>query len=179
MIERTHQRDFWTTATAVFSDCGLYRYRLKIKWDESRQIVPVIGLNPSTATEFENDPTIERLERWARRNGYGALSMYNAYAFRSTDPKKLWEISDPIGPENDFFLRSEFCRTRVSPIAAWGANIDPTRSNILREMARRCEVSFLCWGLTKSGHPKHPLYLSNDVLDNPRFADLSIPVEVV
>lgn len=179
MIERNHQRDFWTTATAIYSDCVRYRYRLLITWDESLPKSNVIGLNPSTATERKNDPTIERLQRWATRSGYGSLAMYNAYAFRSTDPNGLLTVDDPVGQHNDMFIRSMMCEIESNPVAAWGDNIQPEREYSLVKLANQCGAIFRCWGRTKSGNPKHPLYLSNSVLDNPKFVDLSIPVEVV
>lgn len=167
MITRTHQRDFWTKATAIYSDCERYRYRLLIEWDASRPQAAVIGLNPSTATEQANDPTITRLERWARRNGYGCLAMYNAYGFRSTYPDGLWEIADPAGPDNDLFLRAEMCRDNAVVCAAWGTNIKAQRQAEILEMADRSRCELLCWRLTKKGHPQHPLYLSDATLDRP------------
>ncbi|MEY3307813.1 MAG: hypothetical protein RLZZ413_1851, partial [Pseudomonadota bacterium] len=40
----------------------------------------------STATEFQNDPTVERCERRARALGFGAFRVTNIFAFRATDP---------------------------------------------------------------------------------------------
>ncbi|TXH17653.1 MAG: DUF1643 domain-containing protein [Hyphomicrobiaceae bacterium] len=168
MIERTHNRDMWTTGTALFSDCERYRYLLRIVWQESGPTAVVVGLNPSTATETKNDPTIERLERWARRNGYGSLSMLNAYGFRSTDPAGLWTQSDPSGADNDRTIRAEFCRLGVSPVAAWGANIKPDRQAEILAIARECRVELRCYALTKSGYPGHPLYMSDAQLDSPK-----------
>lgn len=48
-----------------------YRYALWRVWDDSKAMF--IGLNPSTANETENDPTIRRVIRFARDWGNGDL----------------------------------------------------------------------------------------------------------
>jgi hypothetical protein len=72
---------------AIFSDCRKYRFALRRNWDESKPYVMFIGLNPSTADEIENDPTINRCISYARSWGYGGLFMANLFAFRATDHK--------------------------------------------------------------------------------------------
>ncbi len=175
MIERPHKRDLETTATARYSDCEKYRYELVIQWDAKLKPAMVIGLNPSTATERSNDPTITRLERWARRNGFGSLRMYNAYAFRSTDPKGLRTVDDPIGPDNDYILTDQF-GAGLTPVLAWGGNISLRREVAilyLWEWSRNWNPKWYkepphypkCFAVTKNGHPSHPLYLSDSTLD--------------
>jgi hypothetical protein len=93
--------------------------------------------------------------------------MYNAYGLRSTDPKGLWQVEDPAGPNNDMFLRSEMCRVKAVVCVAWGANIEPQREAEIVEMADRSRCELLCWKVTKKGHPQHPLYLSDATLDRP------------
>ena len=175
MIIRTFSRDLLTTAEAVYSDCELYRYRLVIEWDATIRPAMVIGLNPSTATERDNDNTITRLERWARRNGYGALWMFNAYGLRSTDPNGLWEVDDPVGEGNDDLISAAF-ETGMVPVLAWGNNITDEREIRLLELWEACR-NFnpkwtaepphypRCFKVTKEGHPWHPLYLSDKALD--------------
>ena len=67
--------------------------------------VHFIMLNPSTATESQNDPTVERCERRARSLGYGAFSVTNIFAWRETDPRKMEKVSDPVGPKNDSIIQ--------------------------------------------------------------------------
>ena len=74
---------------AHFSPCERYRYRLWRCWDASKWKLAIIGLNPSTATHEEDDPTIRRCIGFAKRDGYGGLLMLNLFALRSTDPKGL------------------------------------------------------------------------------------------
>jgi hypothetical protein len=160
-ITRTKRRDLETLASATYSPCELYRYELSIRWGDKRPVM-VIGLNPSTATERDNDNTITRLERWARRNGFSELRMYNAYAFRSTDPKGLLTVDDPVGPLNFEFIVGAIC-TGAIPIVAWGANINRDHEAKLLERIERFPL--MCFTKTKSGHPGHPLYLSDKTLD--------------
>ena len=60
-------------STAHYSPCETYRYALTRVWDETAPKLLFIMLNPSTATELKNDPTIERCERRARALGYGGF----------------------------------------------------------------------------------------------------------
>ena len=82
---------------AWYSPCGVYRYRLERVWAPGA-LLACIMLNPSTATEERNDPTIERCERRARALGFGGLSVVNLFAFRATYPADLRRAADPVGP---------------------------------------------------------------------------------
>ncbi|MCF6276041.1 MAG: DUF1643 domain-containing protein, partial [Robiginitomaculum sp.] len=77
------------TRTAVFSDCRTWRYRLAQIWDESKEPLYWLMLNPSTADEVKNDPTVERCERRARMWGYGGSVVLNIFSYRATDPKDM------------------------------------------------------------------------------------------
>lgn len=83
---------------AAFSPCRRYRYRLWRTWGDAAPAVFVM-LNPSTADEIENDPTVERCERRARAMGFGGLRVANIFSLRSTDPTALYTSDDPVGPE--------------------------------------------------------------------------------
>lgn len=125
-----------------------------------------IMLNPSTADGDEDDPTIRRCVGYARRWGYDRLEVINLFAHRATDPASLLALNDnddPVGPEN----RSAFRRVLNGDypvgqiVCAWGAHgghlgQDETALGWLGERAR------FALGLTKDGHPKHPLYLKAD-----------------
>lgn len=145
---------------AEFSACRTWRYALWRQWDwqgYANQVM-FIGLNPSTADETEDDPTIRRCIQFAKDWGYGGLIMMNAYAFRATDPKVMKASTDPVGPGNDEALA--YRRSQVGLIvAAWGAHCPPERES------RICQVigkTIQCLGKTKAGRPKHPLYLRAD-----------------
>ena len=158
MITRTHTKGD-APSTAVYSDCERYRYSLTRVWDTQGGKVLFVMLNPSTATEVQNDPTVERCERRARTLGFGGFRVTNIFAWRDTDPRKMKATGDPIGPHNDAaILEGATWANRV--IAAWGTHG--------AHMNRGADVAVLLastgnplyhLGLSKHGHPKHPLYL--------------------
>lgn len=148
----------WPGDGAIFSADRLYRYVLWRRWEIAPTLV-VVGLNPSTADESANDPTIRRCIDFAKTWGCGGLVMLNLYGLRSTDPKGLLGVADPVGPDNDRWL--EYCTSRAAiRLAAWGASKQP-------QAARAQHVittfgPFHCLGRTKAGHPRHPLYVKGD-----------------
>ena len=85
MIVRTHQKGD-AASVAEYSDCEKYRYKLTRIWEPAGRKVLFVMLNPSTATEVQNDPTVERCERRARTLGYGGFRVTNIFAWRDTDP---------------------------------------------------------------------------------------------
>jgi hypothetical protein len=149
--------DGWT-GTATFSPCERYRYTLTRSWDNDKPIVCFCGLNPSTADAKDPDPTITREIGFAKSWGYGALVKVNAYAFRSTDPKGLWSVDDPYGPDNIAAIR-EWAKKADLFVAAWGANIRPDQAWKLRTLFVVNRIRVHALKLTKSGQPAHPLYL--------------------
>ena len=156
MITRAHQKGDAASA-AVYSDCEAYRYALTREWAPGRRLL-VVMLNPSTATERANDPTVERCERRARTLGFGAFRVVNLFAFRATDPRELLAATDPVGPRNDAFLHSYL----PDGVAAWGAHkMASTRARgVVRAFVRSSPL--WCLGVTKDGHPRHPLYVRAD-----------------
>jgi hypothetical protein len=141
--------------SAVFSDCEQYRYVLRRAWDAGRKSVLFIGLNPSTANATLNDPTIRRCIGFARDWGYGSMLMANLFAYRATEPCVLLRVHDPIGPRNNWWL-SVLQRRVELVVAAWGIH----GTLLARDIAVCSKLSEVyCLGLTKAGHPKHPLYL--------------------
>ncbi|WP_299423338.1 DUF1643 domain-containing protein [uncultured Shimia sp.] len=159
MIERHFQKDD-ATSSALYSDCETYRYALTRVWDTNATKVLFIMLNPSKATERQNDPTIERCERRARALGYGGFRAVNIFALRETDPKKMRQHKTPAGPDNDTVV-AESCLWADDIIAAWGAHGDHLmRGFEMRDVLKTTGETIKCLGLTKAGHPRHPLYIS-------------------
>ena len=144
--------------SAVLSPCQRYRYLLTRSWSDDNFGLAFIGLNPSTADHEIDDPTIRRCIGFAKSWGYGGFVMLNAYAFRATDPRDLFEAEDPVGPSNDSFLRYFGYGPETRYIACWGTKIHPEREKKLIGM----KLGLWCFGKTKNGHPKHPLYLRKD-----------------
>ena len=159
MITRTHIKDD-APSQAVYSDCENYRYLLTRTWDPAGRKVLFVMLNPSTATEVQNDPTVERCERRARTLGFGSFRVTNIFAWRDTDPKKMRSAKEPIGPENDTAI-SESCSWADQIIAAWGTHgafLD--RGAAVEKLLRASGRPVYHLGLSKDGHPKHPLYIA-------------------
>ena len=145
--------------SAVFSSCGRYRYSLTRKFFMGKGTVLFVMLNPSTADAETDDPTIRRCIGFARRWGFQELEVGNLFAWRATDPKELRQAEDPIGPENDRHLM-HMSGAADAVIAAWGAH--GAYQNRGRQVEGMLEGTVEHLGLTKQGHPKHPLYLRAD-----------------
>ncbi|PTX57668.1 hypothetical protein C8N43_2339 [Litoreibacter ponti] len=159
MITRTHLKGD-AASTAIYSDCERYRYALTRIWDEGGRKVAFVMLNPSTATEVQNDPTVERCERRARALGFGAFRVCNIFAWRDTDPFKMRKAPEPVGPANDDAI-VEACGWGDMVVCAWGihgAHLD--RGPDVERLMRATGDPLYHLGLSKAGHPKHPLYIS-------------------
>ncbi len=158
LVTRHHQKGD-AASRAVYSPCERYRYSLQRIWAPAEGRVAFVMLNPSTATELSNDPTVERCERRARALGYGAFWVANIFAWRDTDPKALRAAADPVGPQNDAAI-VEACAWADRVICAWGTHgafLD--RGAHVARLIRGTGVAPWHLGLSKAGHPKHPLYL--------------------
>lgn len=159
MITRTHTKGD-APSTAVYSDCERYRYSLTRIWDPAGTRVHFVMLNPSTATEVQNDPTVERCERRARTLGHGAFRVTNIFAWRDTDPRKMRAADDPVGPHNDATILDSTAWADVT-ICAWGTHGEHRgRGAIVADLLRKTEARLFHLGLSKAGHPKHPLYIA-------------------
>ena len=159
MITRTHTKGD-APSTAIYSDCERYRYSLTRIWDPDGRRVLFIMLNPSTATEVQNDPTVERCERRARALGFGAFQVTNIFAWRDTDPKAMRAAADPVGPQNDATIQAGV-DWADQIIAAWGTHgVHLGRGGQVEQLLRETRQNVHHLSLTKHGHPKHPLYIS-------------------
>ncbi len=149
-----------TLKGAKISECGKFRYHLTRVWDLTGPKLGILGLNCSTADAVKDDPTIRREMGFARRLGYGSIYKGNIFAYRATDPKVMKRARDPVGPENDLWIKGiASCVDRL--IVAWGAHGSfKNRDREVYELLRG--KSLWCFGVTKDGHPKHPLYLRGD-----------------
>ena len=148
---------------AVLSSCGQYRYRLHRSWLTGEGTVLFIMLNPSTADAKTDDPTIRRCIGFAQRWGFRELVVGNLFAWRTTDPRELRMARDPVGPENDGHL-IEMSDSADATIAAWGAHGAYHHRDLAVLGLLKAAESL---GLTKQGHPRHPLYLRADVAREP------------
>lgn len=153
---------------AVFSEDRVYRWLLWRLWGEHtkrkpRRIVAFIGLNCSTATETENDPTVTRCINYARAWGFGGMFMLNAFAFRATDPRVMKAAANPVGVDNDKFLLMYAGQVSELVVACWGNHVTHRgRGEKMRELLAGRTVH--CLGVNKSGEPVHPLYQPANVV---------------
>ena len=159
MIEKSHIKDD-AASVALYSDCEKYRYALTRVWDEKGKRALFVMLNPSTATEVQNDPTVERCERRARALGFGGFRVCNIFAYRATDPRDMRAQSDPTGPENQSaILKAAVWADTI--ICAWGTHGEHLgQGQMIETLLRGQPKPLFHLGLSKAGHPKHPLYIA-------------------
>lgn len=146
---------------AIYSDCERYRYLLTRVWGVGPKAL-FIMLNPSTATEVQNDPTVERCERRARALGFGAFRVTNIFAFRATDPRVMRAVADPVGPGNDAAILDSV-GWADSIVCAWGNHgVHLNRGEQVSALLRKTGAPLFHLGLTGQGQPRHPLYVGYD-----------------
>lgn len=147
--------DYLIFGETTFSPCRHYRYTLWREWIGGKGYAMFVGLNPSTADEARDDPTVRRCISYAKQWGYAALCMTNLFAYRATDPAVMLASASPVGPENDAHL-IRCAELAGIVVAAWGCD-----GGHMDRAAKVCallpDLHYL-W-LTKGGHPGHPLYL--------------------
>lgn len=156
----------YVSQKARFSRCRRYRYSLERRWANGDGKVLFIGLNPSTADQRQDDPTIRRCVGFAKSWGYAAMEIVNLFAFRATYPNDLKRAADPIGPANDRWIRTaiENCDLKI---ACWGsAGQFKQRGQIIRQTYSGLK----CLRLNQSQQPAHPLYLKADLTPIPLAA---------
>lgn len=150
--------------SAIISGCGLYRYELRRTWDAALPPMLMIMLNPSTADAERDDPTIRRCVRRAQAEGFGSLVVVNLGAFRATNPKDWMAAIDPVGPGGFKYLHQamkEVSEREGKLVAAWGNH--GAHRGLAAFLVAECAIAgftLYCLGVTKSGAPRHPLYIS-------------------
>lgn len=148
---------------AVYSPCEQYRYWLSRTWEDG-PTVSFVGLNPSTATEATDDPTVRRCRRFAERWGYGGFIMLNLFAFRATEPKEMKVQEHPVGSETDRYLLEGAYQSQEI-VCCWGIHGHFRGRAAYVEKMLRAEYSakLRYLRLVSGGTPGYPLYLPNSV----------------
>lgn len=160
--------------SAIISACGAYRYRLD-------RVIDMLGgptvafclLNPSTADHLTNDATSRRGIAFAKSWRASRMIYINPWAGRSTKPRNLWLMSDPVGEENDHHIETvarEVVESGGFVVVAWGAICPPasyrpvaaTRLKTVEKIIRSAGCELMALGSNKDGSPKHPLYVRKD-----------------
>ncbi len=151
-------------SVAQFSDCRRYRFALSRTWDAGLQSVLFVMMNPSTADEQVNDPTVARCMGFAQSWGYGRLLVGNVCAYRATDKTVLLGVADPVGPGN------------IAGIVAMAREADATviahgqlpkglqvHAEAVCAALRDAGIGLNILRLSTHGVPVHPLYLPKDL----------------
>ena len=145
---------------AVFSENKKYRYALWRIWSHEEPKVMFICLNPSTADEVNDDPTLIRCMNYARQWGYGGVITSNLFAYRTSQPRNLREVNDPVGHENDMWIQ-ELCAKVNMIVGGWGNH----GSYLNRSKAVLEFIPVIhCLKINRSGEPSHPLYQPKSAL---------------
>lgn len=143
---------------AVFADDRNHRLYLWRRWNKDRPWLMFIGLNPSTADERLNDPTVRRCIGFAHRWGYGGIFMCNVFTLVSSNPQKL--NSQPPLVQGAYFVMKVIRERCDKAVASWGNLITKVRTGESRvERIKEGLSPLYCLGTTKQGQPRHPLYL--------------------
>jgi len=154
---------------AVISECGRYRYRLDRHVGGAGQVAAFFGINPSTADASVDDATVRKWRGFSERQGFSRFIVGNVFAFRATDVRELASAGDPVGEQNRERIFGAFgiCQEADVLVPCWGArgkvpkNLWPV-IDTFRDRLKATGLPVMCWGLTSSGDPKHPLMLGYD-----------------
>ena len=165
--------------TARFSPCGTWRYELArdltgwppptIQQERRTGTLVSIGLNPSTATCDDDDPTVHKESGYAIRWGYAHFIKVNAYGFRATNPDAMFAArdcgTDIVGPENDATINTAIrvaARAGGRILVAWGRNIEAERQTAIAKLL--CGREAWCIKVNADGSPFHTCYSRNDAV---------------
>jgi hypothetical protein len=154
-----------TKADAILSNCTLYRFFLERLWDDTLPTLPVCMLNPSTGDAEQDDPTIRRLTHFGKSWGYGGLAIVNLYPLRSPKPEVMWTSEHRSHDDNDDWLDAIIANAENNGnklLIAWGndGNWKGEADRFLTRVQERSKtVELVTLGMTKHGHPRHPMAL--------------------
>lgn len=163
--------DLFNTGAAEISDCGRFRYALTRRWSDGPTAL-FIMLNPSTADAAADDPTIRRCISFAKREGCGGLRVENLFAFRATDPDEMFRHAHTAVGAADRYIVEAIGSDDGPIIAAWGADRRAEeRARYVTNYLIEGGARLMCLGKTKSGAPRHPLYVKGDAPLIPLIAE--------
>lgn len=154
------------------------RYVLGEKFDTScKKALICIGINPSTAIPEQLDPTLKRVQKYAKNSGeYGAWYMLNVYPQRATNPNDMdIEPNMEIHRNNLSAIKNLLSEIKEADVwCAWG-NIIRKRKYLYDLLFGNTEKGidgiiclfnanyhFKAYGSTVKGCPKHPLVISHN-----------------
>ncbi len=148
-----------------FSADMAYRYTLHRNWGGAPadgRLVAWVMLNPSTADDTEDDPTVRRVIGYSRAWGFAGCVVVNLFALRATDPRALWRQPDPVGGSANDRAIAVWCSEAHEVVLAWGGGhrlvLGRARA-VLDILAVHGVRGPRCLGVNAAGMPRHPLYL--------------------
>jgi hypothetical protein len=143
----------------------VHRWDLWRIWDQAKPLRIWVMLNPSTADETDNDPTVERCEIRNITDGFGGLVVLNIFGLCSTDPKQLYTHLDPIGGHNDVVIQYWLSKLSVGQVVcAWGTHgVYRDRGSRVMQLIKVMGLRAHVLKFNKDGTPVHPLYVSYDI----------------
>ncbi len=153
-----------TQRGALFSADFQYRYVLYNFWKAaSPYLINFLMLNPSTADEAANDPTVARCGVRAKAWGFSGYVITNLFAYRATNPREMLAHKEPIGEYNDDYIVDVAQQCAVT-VCAWGNDgTHLRRSAAIAKLLAEKGIPLHALRLSKDGEPGHPLYLSYDL----------------
>jgi len=109
-----------------------------------------------------DDPTIRRCISFAHRESASGITVVNLFALKATKPLDLVGHINAVGTYNDLYIDTEIkTHTTMPIIVAWGANrVGWGRSQ--QFLKKFNHINFCCFGTSKDGHPRHPLYVNSN-----------------
>lgn len=144
-----------------------YRWTLDRIWQPAAPLVCYVLLNPSTADEIKNDPTVSRCQARAINAGFGGLLVVNIFAWRSTDPRELYQVADPVGEFNDTAILGAARKSQLV-VCGWGKHgALQDRGERVLELIRKAGKVPHALRINSDGSPEHPLYLSYKLQPRP------------
>lgn len=151
---------------AILSSCKKHRLQLWREWDSNLPKVLFIMLNPSTADDQQDDPTLRRCIDFAKQWGFGGLYIGNLYSFRATDPWSLLNVSKFSHRDNYKHLLTMANQCQLV-VCAWGNYPVIKKLGIPLNVFNHLEQKLYCIALSKASKPKHPLYLKKSLTPIP------------
>ena len=155
--------DWRLPSGATFSECRRYRHTLWRTTGDcqfgNERICCIIMLNPSTADQSTDDPTIRRCRGFARDWAYGRLAVINLFDFRATEPAELKKAEKPCSDQNDTVILT-VAKASDLVVCAWGTHGEYLdRGSRVAKALRAAGVNLHLLAPTKMQLPRHPLYL--------------------
>ena len=160
---------FYPGTHSLWSEDRQHRYFLRrpalTAEERAKKPVAFVMLNPSTADEVKDDPTVAKSRRYAKSWGFGEVIVLNAFAYRATDPKNMRAHPDPVGPDNDEVIHATVAHIIEREgiiVCGWGNHgLHLDRGAALRSLLKPFPLH--AFPITKQNQPGHPLYLRSTV----------------